>query len=99
MRKSILIAHSNIRKAKGQTASIIVLILIAAFMLNLCLMLSMDYKANFDRYHDKLNAEHVTLAVDGDTDEFQKFLSQTLESDSRTAAFRLDHCMHMTGAF
>lgn len=99
MRKSILIAHSNIRKAKGQTASIIVLILIAAFMLNLCLMLSMDYKANFDRYHDKLNAEHVTLAVDGDTDEFQKFLSQTLESDSRTATFCLDHCMHMTGAF
>ena len=52
MRKSILIARSNIRKAKGQTASIFVLILLAALMLNLWLMLSMDYKANFDRYHD-----------------------------------------------
>ena len=98
MRKSFLIACSNIRKTKGQTASIIVLILIAAFMLNLCLILSMDYKANFDRYHNKLNAEHVTLAVDGNTDEFQRFLSQTLESDSRTEAFCLDNCMHMNGA-
>ena len=36
-------------------------------MLNLWLMLTMDYKANFDRCHDKLNAEHVTMTVDGDT--------------------------------
>ncbi|MDE6210172.1 MAG: FtsX-like permease family protein [Lachnospiraceae bacterium] len=99
MRKCFLIVRSNIRKAKGQTASIIVLILIAALMLNLWLMLSMDYKANFDRYHDKFHAEHVTLSVDGDTDEVQSFLSKTIESDSRTAAFRLDHCMHMTGSF
>lgn len=99
MSKSFLIARSNIRKAKGQTASIIALILIAALMLNLWLMLSMDYKANFDRYHDKFNAEHVTLAVDGDTDEFQSFLSQTIENAGRTAEYRLDSCMHMTGTF
>ncbi len=99
MRKYFLLARSNIRKAKGQTASIIVLILIAAFMLNLWLMLSMDYKANFNRYHDKFNAEHVTLSVDGCTDEFQSFLSQTLESDSRTADFLLDRCMHVSGTF
>lgn len=98
MRKSFLIARSNIRKAKGQTVAIIVLILLAALMLNLWLMLSMDYKANFDRYHDRLNAEHVTLSVDGDTDEVGEFLSQTLEHDSRTADYRLDNCMLMTGA-
>lgn len=99
MRKSFLIARSNIRKAKGQTASIVVLILIAAAMLNLWLMLSTDYKANFDRYHDAFNAEHVTLSVDGNTDELQQFLTQTLESDSRTAEYRLDPCMHMVGTF
>lgn len=99
MRKNFLIVRSNIRKEKGQTVSIIVLILIAALMLNLWLMLSMDYKANFDRFHDKLNAEHVTLSVDGDTDGIQSFLSQTLESDSRTAEFRLDRCMQMSGTF
>lgn len=99
MKKFFLIARSNIRKAKGQSAAIIILTLIAALMLNLWLMLTLDYKANFDRYHDKLNAEHVTLAVDGNTEEFQKFLSQTMESDSRTLEYRLDNCMHMTGKF
>lgn len=99
MKKSFLIARSNIRKAKGQTAAIIVLILLAALMLNLWLMLSMDYKENFDRYHDKLNAEHVTISVDGDTDEVREFLAQMLEDDSRTAEYRLDSCLNMTGTF
>lgn len=99
MRKSFLIARSNIRKAKGQAAAILILMLIAALMLNLWLMLSMDYKANFARYHDKFNAEHVTLSVDGNTDELHRFLLQTLEDDSRTADYCLDNCMHMTGMF
>jgi len=99
MEKDFLIACSNIRKTKGQSIAIIVLILLAALMLNLWLMLSMDYKANFDRYHDKLNAEHVTLSVDGDQEETREFLSQTLENDSRTAEYRLDSCLNMTGTF
>lgn len=48
MKKCILIARSNLRRAKGQAAAITVLILLAAFMLNLWLMLSLDYKRNFD---------------------------------------------------
>lgn len=99
MRKLFLIARSNMRKAKGQTVAIVVLILLAAMLLNLWLMLSMDYKANFDRYHDKLNAEHVTLAVDGNTDEVQKFLSQTLQSDTEVKEYGLDTCMRMVGTF
>ncbi len=98
MRKLFLIARSNMRKAKGQTVAIAVLILLAAMLLNLWLMLSMDYKANFLRYHDKLNAEHVTLLVD-DTGEVQKFLSQTLESDDEVEEYRLDSCMYMVGTF
>ena len=98
MGKLFLIARSNMRKAKGQTVAIVALILLAAILLNLWLMLSMDYKANFDRYHDKLNAEHVTLLVD-DTNKVQKFLSQTLESDPEVKEFRLDNCMYMVGTF
>ncbi len=99
MRKSFLLARSNLRKAKGQTIAIIVLILLAALMLNLWLMLSMDYKQNFDRYHDKLNAEHVTVVVDRDSDEMRKSLTQTLERDERTTEFTLDHIMHVPGLF
>ena len=99
MKKSFLIVRSNIRRAKGQTASIVVLILIAAAMLNLWLMLAMDYKANFDRYHDAFHAEHVTLSVDGRDGDLREHIAQTLERDSRTAEYRLDDCMHMIGNF
>ena len=98
MGKLFLIARSNMRKAKGQTVAIVVLIFIAALLLNLWLMLSTDYRRNFDRYHDKLNAEHVTLAVDG-TDEVRDFLSETLDKDDKVSQYRLDDCMHMVGTF
>ncbi|MDE7439794.1 MAG: ABC transporter permease [Clostridia bacterium] len=99
MRKLFLIARSNMRKAKGQTVAIVVLILLAAMLLNLWLMLSMDYKANFLRYHDKLNAEHVTLAVDDADGTVFEFLSQALQSDAKVKEYRLDNCMHMVGTF
>ncbi len=99
MRKLLLIARSNMRKAKGQTVAIVVLILLAAMLLNLWLMLLMDYKANFDRYHDKLNDGHVTLSVGGDGEEVKSFLTQTLEKDERVEQFGLEDCLNMTGTF
>lgn len=99
LNKLFLIARSNMRKAKGQTMAIVVLILLAAMLLNLWLMLSMDYKANFDRYHDKLNAEHVTLAVDDSDGKVKDVLSEKLKFDKDVAAYHLDTCMHMTGRF
>ncbi len=99
MRKLFIIARSNMRKAKGQTVAIVVLILIAALMLNLWLMLALDYKANFDRYHDKLNAEHVTIAVDDENGEVREFLDGTLAEDSRVSQYKLDDCLHMTITF
>lgn len=99
MRKLFLIARSNMRKAKGQTVAIVVLILLAAMLLNLWLMLSMDYKANFERYHDKLNAEHVTLSADDNDGAMAEFLSDMLESDGQVKEYRLDDCMHMMGKF
>lgn len=99
MKKSILIARSNLRRAKGQTAAIIVLILFAAIMLNLWLMLSMDYKQNFDRYHEKLNAEHVTLVLSSDDTGMRDFLSKTLEEDARTVQYCMTDALEMVGSF
>lgn len=87
------------KKAKGQTVSIIALILISAMLFNLWLMLAMDYKANFERYHDKLNAEHVTLALDGERKETRDFLIETLSSDSKVSEYELNDCMSMAGTF
>lgn len=99
MRKSILLARANLRKGRGQAAAIIVLVLLAAAMLNLWLILSLDYKQNFERYHDRLNAEHVTLAVGGDSKEMRDFLAQTLENDARTVQYGIDDALSMVGSF
>lgn len=99
MKKILLIVRSNLRKSKGQTAAITVLILLASCMLNLWLMLATDYKQNFDRCHDRLNAEHITLVITGDDPEMLSFLSRTLDQDPRTLAYRIDGCMSMVGSF
>lgn len=99
MRKLLLIVRSNLRKAKGQTVAIIVLVFFAALLLNLGLMLSMDYHANFERYHDQLNAEHVTLAIQDSDGSVDEFLSQTLTDDDRVTEYRLDRCLQMIGTF
>lgn len=99
MKKETLLVRSNLRRAKGQTVSIVVLILLASLMLNLWLVLAMDYKQNFNRYHSRLNAEHVTLIADNDSDEMWDFLSRTNEKDERMTEFSLTHAMHMTGSF
>lgn len=99
MGKSFLLVRSNLRKAKGQTIAIIVLIFLAALMLNLWLALAMDYRQNFDRCHERLNAEHVTFAIDGVSSEVKDFLKDTIEGDDRTAEFFMDSVMHMVGIF
>lgn len=96
MGKFFLIARSNMRKAKGQTVAIIVLIFLAALMLNLWLMLSMDYKANFDRCFDKLNDGHITLTVDDSDGTVREFLDKTLATDDRVEQYCLDSILHMT---
>jgi len=70
------------RKTKGQVTASVVLILSAAMLLNLWLMLSMDYKASFYRYHDKLDAEHVTLTVDDNDGKGKEVLSEKLKNEN-----------------
>lgn len=99
MGKYFLIAKSNLRKSKGQTTAIIVLIILAAFLLNLWLMISIDYSANFSRYHDALNAEHVMFTIDDESGEAHDFLEMKLDNDEKVEQYRLDSCLQMTGTF
>lgn len=99
MKKSFLIALSNIRKSKSQMAAIAALIMFAALMLNLWLILSMDYKQNFDYYHDKLNAEHVTMILDGQDGKKREFITDSLEKDERTTQYSIDDVMSTGGSF
>lgn len=79
MSKNLILARSNIRKARGQTTAIIVLVLLASIMMNLWLALSLDYKQNFDRCHDRLNDGHVTLSFLRDEDVID-FLKTNLDN-------------------
>lgn len=102
MKKELLLVRSYLHKAKGQTVAIVVLMLLAAVMLHLWLMLSLDYKQNFDRRHDELHAEHVILVVDEEAKgeaALRSFLSETLEADTRTAETFLKPALHMVGKF
>ena len=99
MKKSFLIARSNIRKAKGQTVAMVALLLIAAMMLNLWLMLSMDYKQNFDRYHDKLNAEHVTMALYSDETDMREYIAKTLDDHAHVTQYQISDALVMIGSF
>lgn len=99
MAKTFLITRSNLRKVKGQTVAITALILFASAMLNLWLMLSTDYKKNFDRYHDKLNAEHITLLLNGEADGLKDFVAKTLDADARTMSYIMDDALCMVGSF
>lgn len=99
MRKTFLLARSDFRRAKGQTLTLFVLIFLAALMLNLWLVLSFDYRQNFDRYHDRLNAEHAVFVICGNSTEMDRFLTDTLEADKETKEYSLDESIFEAGGF
>lgn len=99
MRKSILLTRANLRRGRGQMATIFILIFLAALMLNLWLMLSMDYHQNFERNHDRLHAQHVTLVVDDDSEKMRDFLAREFQGNEQTDEFALGDCLNMPGSF
>ncbi|MDE6024193.1 MAG: FtsX-like permease family protein [Lachnospiraceae bacterium] len=103
MKKALIIAHSNFRKSKGQMISIAALMLIVGMMLNLWLILQLDYAKNFERQHDRLNAGHVMLAVNaGSMEAFEKMhglLTDIVENDERTDEFSIDEALLMPCKF
>jgi len=88
-----LLTLANIRKAKGQTITIIVLVLLSSIMMNLWLMLSMDYQKNFERCHDRLNDGHVNIAACAIDDSFPAFLSDTLKEHPAITEFTVNDAL------
>lgn len=98
MKKSILFAGSNIRRSKGQTAALAVLAFLAALMLNLWLMLATDYKQNFGRCHDRLNAEHAIVVMTDEGNGVRECLAEAAEQDGRTLEYSIDDVLLMAGS-
>lgn len=86
---SFLIIRASLRKAKGQTAAMVVLVLLASAMMNLWLMLSTDYRQNFDRSHDALNDGHVNIAAYGGGDALTDSLFQMLANGEEVTEYTI----------
>lgn len=97
--RNLLLARSNLRKAKGQTAAMIVLVLIASIMMNLWLMLATDYKKNFDRAYDRLNDGHTTISAYQRSEEFRSFITTTLENRSDITEYCVTNALSWVGTF
>lgn len=97
--KSLLLARSNIRKAKGQTIAIIVLVLIASIMMNLWLMLATDYKKNLDLTLDRLNDGHVTIMAYRNDNEFVSFMDSLLKDHSDVTEYCMTDVFGWVGTF
>lgn len=99
MKRTMLLVRSNIRKAKGQTVAIIMLVLLSSIMMNLWLMLSTDYKKNFERSHTKVNDGHVTIAAYTNEEAFQEFVTDMLSGLDEVTEFSVRDALCMPGSF
>ncbi|MCM1307864.1 MAG: ABC transporter permease [Butyrivibrio sp.] len=99
MNKSLLLSRANFRKAKGQTAAIVVLVLLASAMMNLWLMLSMDYKQNLDRVYDRLNDGHITVAASKNDGEFKNFTDNLMKNRFDVTEFCITDALMRFGTF
>lgn len=97
--RSMLLSRSNIRKAGGQAAAIVVLVFLSSIMMNLWLMLATDYKQNFDRYYDSLNDGHVTFFAYRNDEVFKDFAEGLLESRTDVTEFGISDEFGWVGTF
>lgn len=71
-----MLSMANIRKSKGQAISLMLFVLIAAMLLNLGLVLLVDYGKSFEDRAEQLNAPHASFlqAADITTEEQMTYL-------------------------
>lgn len=89
MAKMLLLVRSNLRRERGQTVILVVLIVVGAMVLDLLLMLSTDYRSNFDRWHEKLHAEDVLLTIEGDPAITDSGIRKVLDGRSDVTEYEL----------
>lgn len=99
VKKILLITRYHMCKWKTQTITITLLMIVAAMMFHLWLMLSMDYKQNFERSHDAMHAEDVTLLASTNQPSFLKFMEQTMQEDARTKEYAFDNVLYAQSSF
>lgn len=98
-KRTRLLVRSNFRKAKGQIAAIIVLMLLSSAMMNLWLMLSMDYEKNFDDAHDRLHDGHFVITAATDEQEFRDYLTDLFDHTEEVTEYDMVDALGTSGSF
>lgn len=89
MGKINILTKSNLKTSKGASICVGVLLFVASLLLNLSLILFMDYRSNFFVLHDQANAEHVCVHVQTTDEKYCSFITKELTKDSNVSDFEL----------
>lgn len=63
MNKIIMIAFANMKKSKGALFTLLLIIIVAAMLLNLGLLTSFNYSKSFEQRAEELHSAHVAIAI------------------------------------
>lgn len=95
----MLLAFANIRKNKGQTLSFFIVIFLAAFLLNLGLLVWMNYDKNFDESAKELNAADSLIVVQNRDEALERHFSEKFENDKRVSAYEIRSVLFGSGEY
>ena len=95
MNNILLLIKSYFHKAKGQAASLIILILIAVMLLNIGFLMQAGISTFFDERAEELNSPHFATVVDSALDVFE--VEQFLNDHEKVVAVERSEVLFTTG--
>lgn len=99
MKKSFLLAWSSIRKTKGQVITILLIMLLAALLMQVGLTLVIDYPNNYDRRAELTNTEDVLFSYQTRDEALIAEWERILRSDERTREIETQKSLCQTLSF
>lgn len=85
MRKLFLLSAANMRKNKGQSAVMVIVLLFASVFMLTGLILIFEYQTNYDHRAELTNSEDVVFSYQTRDENLIKEWRQTILADERTA--------------
>ena len=84
-----ILTKSNLKTSKGASICVGVLLLVASLLLNISLILMTDYKSNFYKLHDKLNAEHVCINTMTLDENYTSAVKEILDGEDNVSSYEI----------
>ncbi len=92
-----LLTQSYLRKNKGQSFSLLLMIILAAILMNLGLMVGFNYNQSFDQSAKKLNNADVIIAIQKNNPEYIESFEQKLYTDKMTSQIEKQSILYLAG--